>query len=154
MQGWNAWDASSIWSVLLIAITTTIHAGGVVLIVMAISRIERALVRRGRPLVESGVGAVALIVGVALSLVVLHGIECLAWAFAYVHLGALPNPADATLYSVDSMTTRGASGLVVEREWRMMGAAEAGNGMLLFGVSTAFLFYIMQRLWKTESSGR
>jgi hypothetical protein len=31
-----------------------------------------------------------------------------------------------------------------------MGAAEAGDGMLLFGLSTAFLFYVMLRLWKTD----
>jgi hypothetical protein len=65
----------------------------------------------------------------------------------YVRLGALPSPADAALYSVDSMTTRGASGLQLATRWRLMGAAEAGDGMLLFGISTAFLFYVMQRVW-------
>jgi hypothetical protein len=86
-------------------------------------------------------------VAVALSLGVLHAIESLLWAVVYVRLGALPSPADAALYSVDSMTTRGASGLQLDRQWRMMGATEAGDGMLLFGISTAFLFYMMQRLW-------
>jgi hypothetical protein len=86
-------------------------------------------------------------VAVALSLGVLHAIESLLWAIVYVWLGALPSPADAALYSVDSMTTRGASGLQLDRQWRMMGATEAGDGMLLFGISTAFLFYVMQRLW-------
>ena len=43
----------------------------------------------------------------------------------------------AMLYSVDSMSTRGASGLTLQRYWRMMGALEAGDGMLLFGNSTA-----------------
>ena len=47
------------------------------------------------------------------------------------------------------MTTRGASRFL-ERQWRLMGAAEAGDGMLLFGVSTAFLFYVMVRAWKSE----
>jgi hypothetical protein len=59
--------------------------------------------------------------------------------------------ADAILYSVDSMTTRGSSnGLYLDRQWRVMGATEAGDGMLLFGVSTAFLFYVMVRVWKRE----
>jgi hypothetical protein len=90
---------------------------------------------------------IAVIVGVALLLGTLHAIECMVWAFVYVQLGALSSPADAALYSVDSMTTRGASGLVLDRQWRMMGATEAGDGMLLFGISTAFLFYVMQRVW-------
>jgi hypothetical protein len=42
------------------------------------------------------------------------------------------------------MTTRGASGLMLEPGWRMMGALEAANGMLLFGISTAFIFAVMQ----------
>ena len=32
------------------------------------------------------------------------------------------------LYSVDSMSTRGGSGLTLQRHWRMMGALEAGDG--------------------------
>jgi F0F1-type ATP synthase membrane subunit c/vacuolar-type H+-ATPase subunit K len=44
------------------------------------------------------------------------------------------------LYSVDSMTTRGASGLMLQRHWQMMGALEAADGMLLFGIGTAYMF--------------
>ena len=154
MHGWGAWNASVIWVVALIAITATIHAVGIVIIAITIERFLGKLVRHGQIFLESGLGAVALIVGVALSLVVLHAVECILWAIVYVNLGALPSPADAMLYSVDSMTTRGASGLVLERHWRMMGAWEAGDGMLLFGISTAFLFYIMQRIWKREESQR
>jgi hypothetical protein len=91
-----------------------------------------------------------LIVAVALSLALLHAIESMTWAMVYVWLGAIASPADAALYSVDSMTTRGSSGLILERQWRMMGATEAGDGMLLFGTSTAFLFYVMLRLWKID----
>jgi hypothetical protein len=37
-----------------------------------------------------------------------------------------------------------ASGLMLERGWRMMGALEAADGMLVFGISTAFIFSVMQ----------
>jgi hypothetical protein len=73
--------------------------------------------------------------------------EAALWAVAYWWLGALNSPADAILYSVDSITTRGASGLTLERHWRMMGALEAMDGMLLFGISTAFVFAVMQGFW-------
>jgi hypothetical protein len=46
-----------------------------------------------------------------------------------VGLGALGSPMDALLYSVDSITTRGASGLILQRHWRMMGALEAQANM-------------------------
>ena len=77
----------------------------------------------------------------------LHGIECGIWAAAYLWLGALDSPMDAWLFSLDSMSTRGASGLTLQRPWQMMSALEAVDGMLLFGVSTAYLFSIMQVYW-------
>jgi hypothetical protein len=55
------------------------------------------------------------------------------------------HPEDAILYSLDSITTRGASGLVLQQHWRRMGALEAADGMLLFGISTAFIVAVMQR---------
>ena len=54
---------------------------------------------------------------------------------------------DALLYSVDSMSTRGASGLTLQRPWQLMGPLEAVDGMLLFGVSTAYIFSVMQVYW-------
>jgi hypothetical protein len=90
---------------------------------------------------------VVLIAVVGLLLAVLHGIEAGLWAAAYWWLGALESPVEATLYSVDSMSTRGASGMTLEHHWRMMGALEATDGMLLFGISTAFIFAVMQGYW-------
>jgi hypothetical protein len=51
------------------------------------------------------------------------------------------------LFSIDSMSTRGASGLTLQRHWQLMGALEAVNGMLLFGLSTAWLFTVGQAYW-------
>jgi hypothetical protein len=93
------------------------------------------------PIVVGIVGALGLL------LAALHGIEAAIWAAAYIWLGALDSPRDAILYSVDSMSTRGASGVILEHGWRMMGALEAAGGMLLFGISTAFIFAVMQLYW-------
>jgi hypothetical protein len=90
---------------------------------------------------------IAVIATMGLLLAVLHGIEATIWALAYRWLGAIESPLDAMLYSLDSMTTRGASGLVLSRHWQLMGALEAADGMLLFGISTAFLFAMMQAYW-------
>lgn len=154
MQTWNIWTASWLWSFALIAITITIHLVGVGSIVNAIERFRSKLLPSTVSYLGSTPTTIAVIVAVALALAVLHGIESLSWAVAYVRLGAFASQADAALYSVDSMTTRGSSGLVPEEHWRMMGAVEAGDGMLLFGISTAFLFYVMQRLWRTDAELR
>ena len=94
---------------------------------------------------------IGVVGAVGLLLAVLHGIEAAIWAAAYVWLGALNSPKDAILYSLDSMTTRGASGLMLEQHWQMMGALEAANGMLLFGISTAYIFALMQVYWSMLS---
>jgi hypothetical protein len=41
----------------------------------------------------------------------------------------------------------GASGLMLQRRWQLMGALEATDGMLLFGISTAYMFTMMQAYW-------
>jgi len=79
-----------------------------------------------------------------LLLAALHVIESAFWAAAYLWLGALASPASAILYSIDSMTTRGASGLVPQSHWKLMGALEGVNGVMLFGISTAFIVTVMQ----------
>jgi hypothetical protein len=45
------------------------------------------------------------------------------------------------------MTTRGASGLVLHQHWQFMGAMEAVAGMLMFGISTAYVFQVLLLYW-------
>jgi hypothetical protein len=135
---------------LLIALTLTIHATGVVLMAVAGLRIRVWAERHHqKPFRPSHVLAISIgVVGVAgLLLAALHGIEAALWAAAYWWLGALDSLADAILYSVDSISTRGASGLVLQQHWRAMGPVEAMGGMLLFGISTAYIFALMQLYW-------
>jgi hypothetical protein len=135
------------WGFSLIVLTIAIHAIGVVVLALVSSRIRDRLANRplGQPYVISIV--IGLVAGAGLLLAVLHGIEATIWAAAYLWLGAIDSPLEAILYSVDSMSTRGASGLTLQGHWRVMGALEAVDGMLLFGISTAYIFALMQSYW-------
>ena len=132
------------WGLSLIALTIAIHATGVTFLVSVLHAIRIRLESRrlGLPyvfaIVISAIGVMGLL------LAVLHGVEAALWAAAYVWLGALDSPETAILYSVDSMATRGASGVMLQPHWQLMGALEAADGMLLFGISTAFIFTVMQ----------
>ena len=97
--------------------------------------------------------SIGIIVVVALLLGVLHALECTMWAFVYVYIGAFPSVADATLYSVDSIYDAREHGARDGKTVAHDGATEAGNGMLLFGISTAFLFAVMAGLWKKPIGG-
>ena len=50
-------------------------------------------------------------------------------------------------------TTLGDSDRVMSPTWRLLAPLEAANSMLMFGVSTAMLFAIIQRLIQTRLSG-
>lgn len=135
------------WGLSLIFLTVMIHAVGLVLTAIVGLRVRLWLQPRGLGLRILAPIVVGLIGGVGLLLALLHGLEAVIWAAAYMWVGALDSLADAMLYSFDSMTTRGASGLTLERRWQMMGALEAGDGMLLFGISTAYVFALLQTWW-------
>ena len=136
-----------LWGLSLIVLTMAIHATAVVVLAFVGVRI-RGWLGTFDLKVWSQIPILICVVGVfGLLLAVLHGIECVIWAAAYLWLGALDSPMDALFYSLDSMSTRGSSGLTLQRPWHLMGALEAVDGMLLFGVSTAYLFSVMQVYW-------
>jgi hypothetical protein len=56
--------------------------------------------------------------------------------------------------SVPPMTSYGHTNLDLEAHWQLMGAIEALNGWLLFGLTTAFLFGMIERVlsaWKRDT---
>jgi len=146
MEGALLEHASWTWGLSLIVLTITIHATAVVMMALAGAQIRARLERRRlglRCVIPIVIGVLAL---VGLLLVVLHGVEAAIWAAAYLWLGALGSPTDAVLYSVGAMTTAG-SALTLAGHWRMVGALESAGGMLLFGISTAYMFAVMQVYW-------
>ena len=141
-------SASWMWGSSLIVATITIHAIGVVIMALVGLRIKaRVEARKHVILIIISVIAVA-----GLLLTVLLGMEAAIWAAAYLWFSMFHSSFDAMLFSVGSMTTVGAPGLVLQRHWQMMGALEAANGALLFGISTAYMFAVMQAYWPMLSS--
>ncbi len=147
------WTVNWAWGLSLIALTLALHAFGIAVIALTIVRFDGRL-RRRTSVPRAIMFTTTLIGTVGLALACLHGIEAGIWGCAYLWLGAVSSLSDAMLYSVDSITTRGASGLTLLAHWRMMGALEAADGMLLFGTSTAFLFAVMERIGRLAAQAR
>ena len=139
------------WGLSLIAVTMALHATTVVMMTLVAIRIRARLESRNHPLWKLIAALICMTTVIALLLAALHAIECVIWAAAYWWLGALDSFLGALLYSVDSMSTRGATKLALPPHWQMMGALEAVNGMLLFGVSAAYIFAVMQTYWSMLS---
>ena len=95
---------------------------------------------------ESAIGQGAAIVFVVLGLVAIHTIEIWLYGVVYLSLGALPDFESALYFSTTSFTTIGYGDVVLEKNWRLFGAVEGANGLLLFGWSTAFLIAVTARM--------
>lgn len=144
MSGFSSnWSDDWTWSLPLIVFTVLVHAFGLLLIrnKIVLNLEHAAGHRRFHALFGIIMGATVLL------LTLLHMAEGAIWAYAYVRLGALPDARLAMLYSLSAMTSYGHADLFLAPHWQMMGALEALNGMLLFGLTTAFLFSVIQGVW-------
>jgi len=90
-------------------------------------------------------------------LLMLHVAEVVLWAATYLLL--MPGEKIATFeeavyFSVVTFTTLGYGDItLVNHEWRLLSGAEALNGILLVGWSTALLYAVFQRSWKGLAHG-
>ena len=143
------WHADWAWSLPLIVLTVVIHVLGLGLINERVVRVLSGIMDR-----RHFTGMFVIIMGaVALLATILHGLEAIVWALAYRFLGALPDNNSAVLYSLSAITTYGHANIFLDPHWQLMGALEALNGILLFGLTTAFLFAMIQEVWPLGSRG-
>jgi hypothetical protein len=139
------WGAAWAWGLPLIVLTVSLHV--VVLGVTSKKFIDFA---SGRLQGRHSNAVFVSFVGVTTWLATcLHGIEAGIWAVAYRFLDALPNFKSSMLYSLNAMTSYGHENLELDDRWQLMGALEALNGWLLFGLTTAFLFAVIQKVWSS-----
>jgi len=147
-NGLGTWTGDWAWSLPLIVLTVVIHVCGLAIIG------ERVVDALGES-ADRRIFKFAVVMAVtSLLATVLHGFEGAIWAAAYRFLDALPDNRTAMLYSISAMTSYGHANLYLKDRWQLMGALEALNGMLLFGLTTAFLFAMIQRAWPLGSTHR
>jgi hypothetical protein len=137
------WRDDWLWSLPLIVLTVVIHVFGLGFLHDRVVRaVGRIVDRRDFTLLFAAVMGIAVLL-----ITILHATEGAVWAGAYRLLGALPDIRSSMLFSLGAMTTYGGSDLDLQQHWRLMGALEALNGIILFGLTTAFLFLMIQEVW-------
>jgi len=106
-------------------------------------------VRHERRLGRAGAGALIDLAIVALAIsfaFAAHLIEIALWAVLLVICGEFQDFGNAVYHSAVNYTTLGYGDLLLTPSWRLLGPLEAANGALMFGVSTAMVFAVIQRL--------
>lgn len=142
------WGTDWAWSLPLILLNVIIHVFGLAFIYDAFIVLFRKKKVRRRFMIRF---AEVMSVSVLL-IVVLHGLEAVTWALAYLALGVLPDSKSAMLYSLGAMTGFGTGNVSLPAHWQMMGVLQSLAGVLLFGLTTAFMFAMFQAVWPSQQA--
>jgi hypothetical protein len=127
--------------------TVVIHA----LAMMPIVHFVRYELRLGRAGVWFSKDVLIVAGGVLVALCA-HLLAIATWALVFSLFGVFSQFTEALYHSGLNYATLGDSDAVMPPVWRLLAPLEGVNGMLMFGVSTAMLFAMIQRLIQTRLS--
>ena len=136
------WGADWVWGLPLIVLTVMFH-------VVGLRFIKRRVDRR---IQDVGKHQTLSLGVVTLCITLLHVVEMGLWACMFLFLGALTDRPTAVLYSLNALTAFGHTDIELQRKWQLMGAIESLNGWILFGLSTAYLFVLIQLIWSRDAT--
>ncbi len=129
----------------MVTLTVTIHFFGLLGLVYFLRR--RGDRFRAH---ESTLGQGALILFLVFGIFAIHTVEIWLYAAFYLAVHALGDFESALYFSTVTFASVGFGDIVLARDWRMVSAIEAANGVILFAWSTAFLLSVMARLKALE----
>jgi hypothetical protein len=80
-------------------------------------------------------------------------IEAWLWALVYLNhtsITELPDMQTAFYFSMVTFTTLGYGDIVLIEQWRTLASIQAANGVIIFGWTTALIFYFIQRIYTKD----
>ncbi len=148
MLGWQLVIGSA-----MIALTVVIHTAGIIGLVVWFKAYSPRFVEKQNFIAMTSILMIA-IVGIFL----VHTAEIWLWAALYLWLGEFVDLERALYFSTVTFTSLGYGDITLQENWQLLSGFEAANGIILFGVSTAFVFGAIRKLFqiteitKTETS--
>ena len=97
---------------------------------------------------------IVIVAGATVVALAAHLLAIATWALVFSFCGEFSQFAEAVYHSGLNYTTLGDSDAVISPSCRLLVPLEGANGMLMFGVSTAMLFALVQRLIQTRLGER
>jgi Ion channel len=95
----------------------------------------------------------ALLSGLTIWMFLAIIIEAGLWALLYLFdplVTTLPDLETAFYFSMVTFTTLGFGDVVLTGPWRTLASIQAANGVIIFGWTTALIFYFIQHIYKEE----
>ena len=133
----------------LIAATVTIHAVGAAAWLGYMTR------RLRKPeVVSQSHELFRAVLWTTIVLLFFHLVEVLLWATAYYLLpgmAGLSSMSEAIYFSVVTFTTLGYGDVTLNADWRFLAGMQAMVGITVFGLTTALIFAVIQKIWTGEN---
>lgn len=129
-------------STVMVLTTVAIHGVGLFFLRTWVDSVGRHRPHGAFRLSRKGL-MVALVV---LGFYVLHGLEIWLYAVVYVLIGAVESLREGVYFSTISYGAIGYTDMHVRPDWKLVGAIEGINGVLMLGWSTAFFVTTMVRI--------
>ena len=128
----------------IVFVCVLLHVGGLMLMAEWLFN-RRDYLQQGARLRQS-VFIVLLFSGI----LVLHVSETALWALFYYSRGLFATFETALYFSLGSYATIGYGDVVLAHRWRLLGAIEGISGVLLCGISTAFMFAVINGMFQVR----
>lgn len=126
----------------LIGFTAVLHMAGILAVVTWLRRTE---VPHGPDGYKHAIRVFAVAI---LGVFALHTVEIWCWALLYMVLGEFQSLERALYFSTVTFTTLGYGDITLSARWQLLSGLEAASGIILFGVSTAFVFAVLKYLFE------
>lgn len=131
---------------LIVATCVVIHTVGLVFLA------EALFARRPKLIAMKSTGHAAVVILVFAAVMALHMIETAVWAGFYLWWDLFQDFETAWYFSLTSYTTIGYGDVTLPQKWRVLGGVEGFAGVLLCGLSTAFILVIVNAMLVTRVS--
>ena len=141
-----------IFATVMVLVMTIVHLVGLGLL-------TRVLRSHGRSMGRLRILPLTVLLIAAVGIIAIHTVEIWTWAAIYLELGTFRNFEDALYFSTVTYASIGYGDLLLPHQWRIFGAIEGAAGIIMLGISTAYLVSLLTRVklfshdWLTPEGG-
>jgi voltage-gated potassium channel len=135
--------SEALFALVIVSVCLLLHVFGILVVGYWVSNRREFFERRGT--------VVQYLVGLVIPFTVimfLHLVEAGVWAVFYYSRRLLPDFESSVYFSLITYSTIGYGDIVLPQRWRVLGAVEGVSGVLLSGLSAAFIFAIVNGLFQ------
>lgn len=125
----------------IVTVCLVVHVTGILLMAEWLLN-NRELLQRKTTTRHFALLLIALFAGI----ICLHLTQTGLWAMFYYTRGLFSDFETSLYFSMVSFTTVGYGDVLLPRNWRLLGVVEGFSGVLLCGISTAFMFAVVNAM--------